>query len=145
MTTQFEIPDVVDGVREGLAVLADVILPGTDRLPAGREVGAHQDLLDEVLAADPALIGAVAEAGQRALAGGSLSLDDLDAWGAEVREPALFALTAAYYMSRHVHRALHYPGPVSNPIALAKPDEVCSDDLLEPVRRRGSVYVEAPQ
>jgi hypothetical protein len=142
---QFEIVRVVDDVREGLAALADVILPGTDRLPAGREVGAHQDLLDEVLTADPALIGAVVEAGQRALAGSGLSVDDIEGWEAEVREPTIFALTAAYYMSRHVRRALHYPGPGPNPIALATPDEVCSDDLLEPVRRRGSVYVEAPQ
>jgi hypothetical protein len=142
---QFEIVRVVDDVREGLAALADVILPGTDRLPAGREVGAHQDLLDEVLTADPALIGAVVEAGQRALAGSGLSVDDIEAWEAEVREPTIFALTAAYYMSRHVQRALHYPGPGPNPIALATPDEVCSDGLLEPVRRRGSVYVQAPQ
>lgn len=142
---QFEMSHFVDDVREGLAVLVDLILPGTDRLPPGREVGAHRELLDQVLTADPGLTGPIFEAGQRVLETGCASLRELQEWETGVRETVVFALTSAYYMSRQVQRALHYPGPGPHPIAFAKPDQVCTDDLLAPVRKRGSVYVEAPQ
>jgi hypothetical protein len=145
MTTHLTDLSAVDDVREGLALLADVILPGTERLPAGREVGAHQDLLDQVLTADPALVAPLTEAGRRAQDGRGVTLDELQTWDAEVLEPAVFALTAAYYMSRTVQRALGYPGPGPRPIAQATPDESYSEELLAPVRRRGSIYVEAPQ
>lgn len=145
MTTHLTDSSAVDDVREGLALLVDVILPGTDRLPTGRDVGAHEDLLDRVLAADPALVAPLTDAGRRAQSGGGLSLQDLHAWNAEIREPALFALTAAYYMSRSVQRALNYPGPGPRPIAQATSDEKYSEELLAPVRQRGSIYVEAPQ
>jgi hypothetical protein len=144
MTTHLTDSSAVDDVREGLALLVDVILPGTDRLPTGREVGAHQDLLDRVLAADPALVAPLIDAGRRAQSGKWLSLQDLQAWNADVRELALFALSAAYYMSRSVQGALNYPGPGPQPIAQATSDERYSEELLAPVRRRGSIYVQAP-
>jgi len=136
--------DVTDDVRAGLAAVSAVVLPGTDRLPSGLDVGAHLDLLDRVLAADPALTVAVVTVGRRAAHDGCPALADMPEWEPAHCESAVFALTAAYYLSREVLRALDYPGVGPRPIALATPDERVSDDLLAPVRDRGPIYVPAP-
>jgi hypothetical protein len=134
----------MDAVREGLALLADVLLPGTDTLPSGRQVGAHDHLLDQVLAADCALAAPVIAAGRRAGDAISLTLHDVQIWDAETREPAVFALTAAYYMSSAVYKALKIPLPGPRPIKQATEDEKYSEELLAPVRSRGAIYVGAP-
>lgn len=136
--------DLSQEVRDGIAAVVDVVLPGTDRLPSGISVGAHLDLLDRVLAADPGLLAAVVAVGAKAAAGGCPPLDQFSSWAQNDCEAAVFALTAAYYLAPDVLRALHYPGLGPRPIALAKPDEITTDDLLAPVRDRGLVYVPAP-
>lgn len=136
--------DVTGDVRAGLAAVSEVVLPGTDRLPSGVDVGAHLDLLDRVLVADPSLTAAVVAVGQRAATGGCPPLADMPEWEPWHCESAVFALTAAYYLSPQVLRALDYPGLGPRPIALATPDEVVSEDLLAPVRDRGPCYVPAP-
>jgi hypothetical protein len=135
---------ISDEVRAGLAALADVVLPGTDRLPSGTVVGAHLDLLDRVLAADPKLVAPVVALGQRAADTGCPPIEALPTWAPQDCETVVFALTAAYYLSAEVKRALYYPGLGPRPIALASPDEICSEDLLGPVRDRGPVFVPAP-
>jgi hypothetical protein len=132
------------GDREGLARIADVILPGTSDLPAGREVGVHLDLLDRVLQADPRLTVAVVAFAARASEADQLSVDRLKSWGDEEFELVAFALTSAYYMSSDVRAMLGYPGQGRRPIALATPDELCSDELIAPVTERGDIYVPTP-
>ena len=132
-------------VREGLGRLVDLLLPGTDRLPAGRAVGAHSDLLDRVLNADPTLAPVVVELGRRAAETPSFGISDVQSWSEDGAEALAFSLTAAYYMSPDVLRALGYPGQQRRPIAQATADEVCSEELLAPVRDRGAIYIAVDQ
>jgi hypothetical protein len=134
-----------DGTREGLGTILDTLLPGTEKLPSGRAAQAHTDLLDKVLEADPRLESAVIKAGQLAAGMQSCALADLERWLGEDLEQVVFALHSAYYMSSEVRAALGYPGQARRPIALATPDEVCSDDLIAPVLARGAIYVPTPR
>lgn len=127
--------------REGIARLVDLLLPGTADLPTGRVVGAHLDLLDRVLAANPRLSGAIIEFGRRAMtANTAIHLDDLEKWSPERAEHVVFALNAAYFISPAVRAALGYPGQERRPINEATPDEIASDELIAPVRARGSIF-----
>lgn len=141
MTEDLAISPSLAGSRDGMAILADIVLPGTNRLPSGRSVGVHADLLDRVVQADPGLTPAIIAAAKRVMDTGATSIDDLEAWEPETREPVIFALNAGYYMSRAVHRALNYPGLTPHSISNVRPDESCSDELLAPVLERGAVYV----
>ncbi|WP_172653036.1 hypothetical protein [Rhodococcus opacus] len=146
MTMKVETRSTINhDIRCGLALLTDIVLPGTDRLPSGRSVDAHGELLDRVLLADPALVPAVIELGRRASKDKVTSIADIAHWERKPLESAIFALTAAYYMAREVHRALNYPGLRPHPIAEATADEKYSEELLAPVRARGAIYVEAPE
>jgi hypothetical protein len=132
---------ISDRTRSGLARIVAVILPGTDRLPSGLQVGAHEQLLDAALAADPRLTPAVIEFGDRAADVESLTIDDLIGWSESSAETVVFALTASYYMSTDVRLALGYPGQQRRPINEATPEEQQTEDLLEPVISRGPVFV----
>jgi hypothetical protein len=130
--------------REGVAVVLDVLLPGTAALPSGRAVGAHRELLDRVLAADPTLEAVVTLAGERAWQHGSCSLGDLSTWAGEDLERVVFALHAAYYLSPDVRAALGYPGQGRRPIGLATAEERVDDELIAPVLARGPLFVPTP-
>jgi hypothetical protein len=139
-------PTEIDAhVRAGLRALTEVVLPGTDVLPPGVDVGAHHELLDRALRANPGLSPAVLELGRRAAHAGTVSLDDLLAWPADLSEDLVFALTAAYYMATRVRQALGYPGQVRRPVADATADERVSEDLLAPVIARGPIFVPTPE
>jgi hypothetical protein len=135
---------VDEEARNGLALITDLILPGTERLPAGTAVGAHLDLLDRALTADPRLIPAVLNFGKRASAAGKVSLEELRSWSEEDCEKVVFALTASYYMSPAVRKALGYPGQARRPIAEATPEEKQTEKLLAPVIARGPAFIAAP-
>jgi hypothetical protein len=130
--------------RDGLGRIVDVLLPGTESLPSGREVGAHEALLDRVLEADPRLVVAVVTCGAKAGEVDGLDLETMRAWGEDQLEQVTFALTSAYYMSPLVRERLGYPGQQRRPIALATPEEVCSPELIAPVIARGNIYVPTP-
>lgn len=134
-----------DSTRAGLASIIDVLLPGTGTLPSGRTVGAHLDLLDQVLQADPRLEPLVTRVGELAASSKTCTFADIEGWAGGDLEQVVFALHSAYYMSRDVRSALDYPGQARRPIALATPEEVCSDDMVAPVLARGAVYVPTPQ
>lgn len=145
MTMQIESRAFLDGdVREGLGRVLDVLLPGTGRLPSGREVGAHLELLDRVLAADPRPFHAFRTLGLEASAAEQCTLQDIESWAGEHLESIVFGLNAAYYMAPSVLEALRYPGQARRPVAQATPEELCSDELIAPVRERGPVYVPTP-
>lgn len=133
-----------DRLREGLAGVLDWLLPGTQALPSGRAVQAHEHLLDLVLGADPTLVGCVTEVAERAAGVDTCSLDNLTQWVGEDIDRVVFALHAAYYMSSDVRAALGYPGQGRRPVAQATPDEVASDELVAPVLARGAIYVPTP-
>lgn len=146
MTVQFERRQFLDQhTREGLALIVDVLLPGTTKSPSGREVGVHLEWIDRVLEADPSLFAAVLDVGAKAADSGPFTLQDIESWAGDRLESCVFALSAAYYMSPLVLRALGYPGQVRRPVAEATPEELCSEELLAPVRQRGAVYVPTPR
>ena len=135
---------VDDAARQGLAKITELILPGTSSLPSGVSVGAHLDLLDRALTADPRLAPAVVSFGRRAEVAPELTLGDLQEWSECDAETVVFAITAAYYMSPAVKAALGYPGPARRPISEATAEEKQTDELLAPVIARGSIYVPTP-
>ncbi|MFG2732343.1 hypothetical protein [Streptomyces canus] len=134
-----------DEAREGIATILDVVLPGTETLPSGRAVDTHLELLDKVLDADPLLQPIVNRTGELASTADTSTFADVERWAGDDLERLVFALNAAYYMSSQVRSALDYPGQVRRPIALATPAEVCSDDLVAPVLKRGPIYVPTPE
>lgn len=143
MTEQLN-AEITDAERAGIGVVIDVILPGTEVLPRATEVNAHGELLDRVLAADPTLAPIVRAAGSHAAAAPGCTYGDLEAWMGEDLERLVFALHAAYYMSSEVRTRLGYPGQGRYPVALATPDQLCSDELIAPVVERGDIFVPTP-
>lgn len=129
--------------RAGVAQVADLLMPGTETLPAATEVHAHEDLLDRVLTADPTLTPLVVKAGQWAN-DHTVDFDALIDAMADDLERLVFALHAAYYMSTEVRERLGYPGQRRLPVALATPDQLVSDELIEPVISRGPIFVPTP-
>lgn len=146
MTTQIEPrrEELGQELREGLARVADVLLPGTGQLPSGRKVNVHLELLDRVLEADPRPLEILRVLGARAGAVDRCTLRDLETWAGGDIEDVVFAFNAAYYMAPAVLSALRYPGQTRRPVAQATPEELCSDELLEPVRQRGAIFVPTP-
>lgn len=144
MTGHIDNPTLDEAVRTGLATIFDLLLPGTEKLPSGRSIGAHLEWLDRVLEADPRLVAVVIQAGEAASQSDSCSLDEVAVWVGADLDALIFTLHAAYYMAPEVRAVLGYPGQTRRPISLAKPDEVVSDELLAPVKQRGSVYVPTP-
>ncbi|MFF9040588.1 hypothetical protein ACF090_34570 [Streptomyces sp. NPDC014892] len=139
-----DVPALDEHARSGLAKVADVLLPGTGKLPSARSVGVHEVWLDRVLAADPRLIDPLKAVGAAAAAGDSCTLEEIEAWAGPDIEVVVFALTSAYYISPAVLEALGYPGQVRRPISQATPEEAYSEELLAPVRERGPIYVPTP-
>lgn len=133
-----------DSTRRGIARVIDVLLPGTGTLPAATAVDTQGELLDRVLDADPTLEPLVRAAGTQAAAAESCTLADLEIWMGDDLERLVFALHAAYYMSGEVRSRLGYPGQGRYPVSLATPDQLCSDELIEPVISRGPVFVPTP-
>lgn len=133
-----------DASRAGIAKVIDLLLPGTDVLPAATAVQAHGDLLDRVLAADPKLAPIVRACGERAAESAPQSLAEIEAWIGADAERLVFALHAAYYMSDEVRRRLNYPGQGRFPVAEATPDQMCTPELIAPVIERGPIYVPTP-
>lgn len=129
--------------RSSIARVLDMLLPGTDVLPSASDVSAQDELLDRVLTADPTLAPLVA----RAASWGAervVTFAALEEEFGEEAERLVFALHAAYYMSAEVRERLGYPGQRRVPVSLATPDQLCSDELIEPVIARGPIFVPTP-
>jgi hypothetical protein len=133
-----------ESTRGGLERVLDVILPGTETLPSGRDASVHQEWLDRVLAAEPRLFDALRRVGDAAAAGSSCTLSDIQSWAGDDLESVIFAVQAAYYMSPVAKKAHRYPGQVRRPIAQATPEESWSEELMAPVINRGPIYVPTP-
>lgn len=133
-----------ESTRGGLERVLDVILPGTETLPSGREAGIHKEWLDRVLTAEPRLVGPLRRVGDAASSSPSCTLSDIERWAGDDVESVIFAVQAAYYMSPAVKTAHRYPGQVRRPIAQATPEESWSEELAAPVIDRGPIYVPTP-
>lgn len=145
MITQIGVDGLLDQrTRQGLAVVLDLLLPGTDASPSGRVARAHQEWIDVVIAADPGLTEPLRQVGDIAATHESCTVDDLERWSGDQLDSVIFALQAAYYMVPSVREALGYPGQIRRPISQATPEEQWSDSLIAPVKERGSIYVPTP-
>lgn len=138
--------DILDATaREGLAVVAEVLLPGTEKLPSGRSVGCHLALLDRVLRVDGSLLSVLRRVANPAAEQGSCTLQDIVAWAQGDVEEVVRALNLAYFMSTDVMDALGYWGQTRRPVSEATDEEKWDEALLSPVRARGPVYVPTPE
>jgi len=130
-----------DTQRTVLAVLADVLIPAAEGMPAASTMGAVGEYLDQVVnfRADlvPLLYRAVraAEGAEPAAAIQALREKDAEAFGA-----LTLAISAGYYMNPKVKAALGYTGVerrTYDPDAV--PDYV-TNGLLAPVIARGPIW-----
>lgn len=145
MTAETQHPAFLDASdRRGIERVVDVLLPGTEQVPSGCEVGVHSEWLDRVLGADPRLIEVVRTVAGKAASSRHCTLSDIEAWADGRVEDVVFALNSAYYMSPRVQAALGYPGQARRPVTEATPEELCSDELIAPVLQRGPIYVATP-
>ncbi|MBB6627579.1 hypothetical protein H5V45_09615 [Nocardioides sp. KIGAM211] len=134
-----------ENARIGLGRLLDTLLPGTGTLPPARDVADYFELLERVFRADPTLVAPVLDVARRSVEiVGELTVKMLESWGTDQAETVARALHSAYYMSTVVMGALHYPGQGRRPISAATPEERADDELLAPVRERGSIFVDGP-
>lgn len=145
MTMQIEHKDFLDPrAREGVALILDLLLPGTDTQPSGQDAGAHEEWIDRALQAEPRLEESLRRVADLAADHGACTYSDLERWAGEDLESVVSVLQASYYMSPVVKQALHYPGQARRPISSATTDETWSEDLVAPVRDRGAIYVPTP-
>ncbi|WP_418057507.1 hypothetical protein [Pimelobacter simplex] len=120
--------------RDRLAVLADVLIPGSGAFPSASAAGVPTELIDRALGFRPDLVPDVEQA--LALAEGldaEAALDLLATGHADLFGSLTTALSGAYFLSTDVQRALDYrPAPRQ-----ANDDIDSYADLLEAVVERG--------
>ncbi len=134
-------PPLPDDVRARLVVVADLLVPAGDGMPAASEVDLVERWLPRVLAADPSLdpdVRAVAACGTWA------ELEALHARDATTFDRAAWAIVCAYTMHPRVRKRMGYPGQGPSPILPDESEWYLRDDILAPVRERGPIYVATP-
>ena len=132
--------------RAAFAVLADVILPAGDGMPAPSEVDVAGRWLDRVLRVRPDLALHI----ERVVTDTELkppadALEQLTSQDPAGFQALLAAVTGAYYMSPKVRRRLGYPGQRPRPAYLDEADWDLRDGLLDPVVARGPIYRLVPR
>ena len=127
--------------RATLAALADVLVPGAERMPSASAVGVHERWLDRVLTARPDL----AEPLRALLAGAEGRPAEEEV--ARLREHDLGAfqmlhgvVVAAYYLSPKVRRLVGYPGQRPHEVFDDQAEYDLRDGLLDPVLARGPMW-----
>ena len=132
--------------REVFASMADIIIPAWKRMPAASAVGAHKQLLDDVLRVRPDIAVGVSEAIEfcrhRSASDGvnALFRENKSAFDAFT-----LAATGAYYMDGTVRQLVGYPGQESPPYNAMETPDYLTDGLLERVTRRGGIYKSTPR
>jgi hypothetical protein len=127
------------GTRRRLAIVADLLAPAGEGMPAASEVETAGRWLDRIIAADPSLLGPLARLAE---------CDDWDAIEALAAsdpttfETASFGLLSAYYLHPRVRRLLGYPGQGPSPILEGEDEHYLPEELIAPVIARGPVYVD---
>ncbi len=125
--------------RATLAKLADVLIPGSGKMPAASSAGVAGELLNRCLSAAPSLeepLLALLEAAERCEH--SAFARDL-----ATRSPEDFAVLStvvvgAYYLSEQVRDLIGYPGQVPSPLSIAGEPEYLP--MLERVYERHEGY-----
>lgn len=127
--------------RATLALLADVLVPAAEGMPAASEVKVHEKWIDRAVDARPDLqadlLCVIEAAAGREPAVELVRLRE--------QEPASFdtlalLVTGAYYMVPRVRKLVGYPGQKRRPAYPDEADYDLRDGLLDPVIARGSIY-----
>lgn len=126
-----------------LTRLAEVLIPGTEKMPAVGEIGDYDDLLRRAVAAC-----GYTEADLRAAIDAiPAGVDWEGARAFSLAEPMRFGIvsvivSAAYYMARPVLDRLNFPAERRHPAA---DDDFANEymtGILDPVTERGPIYRE---
>lgn len=125
---------LADEQRSVLAVVADVLIPGTDEMPSATDAGVTGALIDMVLGyrADlvPAFLDALTDCSGKEP---SVALDELASNSPKKFEALTLLTSAAYFQSSKVKTALNY-----SPAPRAVNDDVDTYiDMLADVVERG--------
>jgi hypothetical protein len=130
--------------RAVLAGLADVLIPASDGMPSASAGAVAEEGLNQVLAAVPSLEASLADVLVRAKGRepiefiASLARTDPSAYGVLTE-----VVTAAYFMSPDVRKAVGYTG--QGPSPLDPRVDYMEDGLLESVIKRGPIYRPTPK
>ena len=132
--------------RKTLAVLADVLIPAADGMPAASEAGAAGEWLDEVLRVrgdlEAPLLGLLDHARGTDPAG---EVERLRREEPEAFEALSTAVAGAYFLNPEVRRLIGYPGQERRPIRQEDPPDYEQDGLLASVVRRGPIFRPTPE
>jgi hypothetical protein len=131
--------------RATFSVLADVLVPATDQMPAASEVDISGSGLDRVLRARPDLEAPLV----RVLADGGSSDPTARIRNMQREDPAGFealalAATGGYYTEGRVRDLIGYPGQTYDASRVEIPHIDTSDPMLQRVIARGSFYRPTP-
>lgn len=132
---------VSSSARACLSAIADVLIPGTEKMPAPSSIGISEELLDRVLDARPDIAPdldrVLVEVPTDPIAWlEGLGRDDPPAWHA-----VTLAVVGGYYMDRQVREAIGYPGQVPEEVVAGSMPEYAEE--LERVYSRGPRYRQA--
>jgi hypothetical protein len=132
-----------DDTRQTLTALADLLIPGNERMPSASQAAVGEKWIDHALAARPdwaqAFVALLKNARDKEY---RIVLADLQAL-----HPASFIMltelvAGAYFLNPEVRKVVGYPGQQAIPIA-EEPEEQLQE-LIEPVIRRGPIYRSCP-
>lgn len=134
-----------DEQRATFDVLADVLVPATERMPAASEVDVSGAGLERVLRARPDLEAPLA----RVLENGpgadpAARLREVQGDDPAGFEALALAATGAYYTDAAVRDLIGYPGQTYDATRVATPDIDISDPMLQRVVARGPIYRPTP-
>jgi hypothetical protein len=129
--------------RQMLLVLADLLIPTSQRMPSASQAGVGGEWIDRAIAARADWADALVALLQKARGQEPRKvLAEL-----QTSDPASFTMltelvAGAYFMNPAVRKLIGYPGQQSVPIAETPEAEL--QELLEPVVRRGPIYRPCP-
>jgi hypothetical protein len=139
-------PVVLSGEhRTRLGALGDALIPGGAGLPSASEAAVHSNWVDRVLEIRPdmadSLVATLSEQGEPRIVLERLRTADARAYGI-----LTFVVSGAYFMNPRVRKLLGYPGraPARHAAAPGEFEHYVEGEILEPVRKRGSIYRPTP-
>jgi hypothetical protein len=136
---------VSDTLRETFRVMADLLIPKTDTMPSGSEVGVHGTVLDKILQLRPDLAPHFIRGVERAVGlDPAVARDLLD----REDQPALIAIglvaSLAFYMDPVARRAIGYPGQERRPVQPGEESDIWEGGMLQRVIDRGPIFRPTP-
>jgi hypothetical protein len=120
-----------DDERARFGRFAVALLPGDERMPSAREVGAAGDLLDAVLRARPDLVDDLRRALADEVEDGWDRVQQLRRADPAAYRALVLLVLAAYYRSPEVATRIGWPGPVATPVGRFDFPEYLSEGLLD--------------